>query len=148
MGSRQTLRYRLYKVYGISMVTDSQSIKINLSRLKHTWLIDLDGTLLKHNAHKKNNDELLSGVIEFWEAIPSTDIIILLSARAEEERVPTLNFLATQSLRYDHTIFGLPTGERILINDEKPSGLTTAVSINIKRDIGLSNLSVNIDNTL
>ena len=32
---------------------------------------------------------------------------------------------------------GMPTGERILINDIKPSGLRTALAINVKRDEGL-----------
>jgi len=34
-------------------------------------------------------------------------------------------------------IFGLPQGERILINDMKPSGLITAYAINKNRDEAL-----------
>ena len=45
-------------------------------------------------------------------------------------------------------LFNLPTGERILINDMKPSGLDTAIGINLERDIGLENLKIDLDNDL
>lgn len=118
--------------------------KIFISHLKHTWLIDIDGTILKHNGHKHGKDTLLLGVKEFWNQIPKQDKIILLSARTTEEMQSTLNFLSIHDLRYDHAIFGLPTGERILINDTKPLGLETALSVNLARDLGLSNLVIEI----
>ena len=31
-------------------------------------------------------------------------------------------------------VYGLPYGERILINDRKPSGLPTAIAVNTDRD--------------
>jgi hypothetical protein len=47
-------------------------IPFNLSEnLGHTWFIDLDGTILKHNGYLTNNDELLPGVKEFWNSIPA-----------------------------------------------------------------------------
>jgi hypothetical protein len=119
-----------------------------LSSLPHTWLIDIDGTILKHNGHKTGGDELLAGVKEFWASIPEGDVIILLSARTFEEMPATLKFLDAQLLRYNHAIFCMPKGERILINDEKPGGLHTAKAINIRRDVGLNGWSVCIDETL
>jgi hypothetical protein len=121
---------------------------LTLSKLPHTWMIDLDGTLLKHNGYLNDGDELLSGVEEFWASIPSSDIIILLSARTDEEMPSTLTFLKNKGLRFDHAIFSLPKGERILINDIKPSGLSTAYAINIARDLGLNDLVVNYDQSL
>lgn len=122
--------------------------KIVLSRLAHTWLIDIDGTLFKHNSHKSGADELLPGVKEFWNSIPKDDIIVLLTARGEFDQVNTEEALSIHGLRFDHILFSLPTGERILINDTKPSGLTTSVALNISRDEGLSNLHIEIDNNL
>lgn len=119
-----------------------------LSSLQHTWLVDIDGTILKHNAQKAGGDELLAGVREFWASIPGADVIILLSARTIEEMPETLKFLDAKHIRYNHAIFGLPKGERILINDEKPSGLLTAKAVNIRRDAGLTGLTVCIDESL
>ena len=45
-------------------------------------------------------------------------------------------FLENQ-IRYNKIIYDMPNGERILMNDIKPSGLKTAYSYNLDRDIGL-----------
>lgn len=120
-------------------------IDLSLSALPHTWIIDIDGTILKHNGHKELGDQLLAGVKEFWQRIPVGDTIILMSARDELYAEATLRFLRSNSLRYDQVIFGLPKGERILINDIKPSGLETAYAINIGRNEGLDGLVVKYD---
>ena len=119
---------------------------IVLSRLAHTWLIDVDGTLVRHNGHKNGGDELLPGVKEFWNTIPQEDVIILLSARSESERSLTAEFLHSQSIRFDHMLFDMPTGERVVINDSKPKGLKTALSVNIPRDRGLGGIRIIFDN--
>ena len=121
---------------------------IDLSSLPHTWLIDVDGTIVKHNGHKSGGDRLLPGVLEFWESLPEQDTIILLSARTYDETSTTLAYLEAQGLRYDHVIFGLPPGERILINDMKPLGLSTAIALNLERDHGLAGLDININPAL
>lgn len=115
-----------------------------LSRLGHTWLIDIDGTLLKHNGYKAGGDELLPGVQAFWQSIPANDCIILLSAREECYRAMTLDFLRAAGLRFDQAIFGLPHGERLLLNDTKPRGLQTAIALNLERDAGLTGLAFTI----
>lgn len=111
-----------------------------LSRLPHTWLIDVDGTILRHNGQLMGGDELLPGVKAFWESIPCADVVVLLSARNEEERASTLAFMQKHNLRVDYAIFGLPKGERVLINDEKPRGMKTAIALNVSRDHGLSSI--------
>jgi hypothetical protein len=121
---------------------------VRLSLLPHVWLIDIDGTILKHNGHKMGGDELLPGVKDFWSSIPEGDLIILLSARTHEEMPSTLAFLDAEGIRYDHALFGMPKGERIVINDGKPGGLRTAIALNVERDEGLANLVVITDQTL
>jgi hypothetical protein len=113
---------------------------LTLSALAHTWLIDLDGTVFKHNGHLGGSDELLPGVLEFWAALPPEDTIVVMSARAECFRCQTLASLAVAGLRYDHVLFNLPHGERILLNDSKPRGLQTAIAVNLTRDAGLASL--------
>jgi hypothetical protein len=115
---------------------------IELSALRHLWLIDLDGTILKHNGHLDGQDALLPGVQAFWNAIPAHDMIIIVSARPPAFRASSLAVLDAQGLRYDDAIFGAPHGERVLINDIKPRGLQTAIAVNLPRDTGLAGLRV------
>ena len=119
--------------------------ELQVSRLNHTWLIDVDGTMVRHNGHLSAGDELLPGVVEFWAQIPAGDTIVLLSARAHYHQAATLHFFDQKGLRYDHAVFGLPTGERILINDRKPNGLPTALALNLPRNQGLGELHLQID---
>jgi hypothetical protein len=115
-------------------------MSLSLSILGHTWLIDLDGTVFKHNGHLQGADELLPGVREFWAALPAGDTVVVMSAREERYRTTTLASLAAAGLRYDHALFDLPHGERIVINDTKPRGLQTALAVNLSRDAGLGGL--------
>lgn len=109
--------------------------KIVLSPLDHTWILDLDGTMLKHNGYKTDGkDTILKGVTEFFSQIPDSDMVIILTSRKEDERKRTIRFLNENKLRYNHIIFNVPFGERILINDNKQSGLKTACAINLVRD--------------
>ena len=107
---------------------------IKLSPLPKTWLLDVDGTIVKHNGHLNGGDELLEGVTEFFQNIPPKDKIILLTSREHKYRQDLIDFLNRHKLRFDELICGLPMGERILINDRKNSGLQTAYAINKKRD--------------
>lgn len=111
-----------------------------LSNIGHTWLVDLDGTLTEHNAHLRGGDVLLPNVRSFWERIPPGDAVLILTARESRYREATESFLATQGLRYDALIMDLPKGERILINDRKPDGLTMAIAINLQRNAGFGEL--------
>lgn len=106
-----------------------------LSTLPKTWVFDLDGTLLKHNGYKIDGfDTVLEGAAEYLWEIPKEDKIIFLTSRTEEYRQMTMNFLETAGMRYDVILFDMPMGERILVNDRKPSGLDMAVSLNVDRD--------------
>ena len=112
---------------------------INLSPLGHTWILDIDGTIVKHNGYKIDGvDTLLDGAAEFLAGIPEGDMIIFVTSRAEEYRGLTVDFLRKNHIRYDHIIFGAPYGERILINDRKTSGLDMSVAVNTERDLFLT----------
>lgn len=112
---------------------------IELSTLPHTWILDIDGTLVKHNGYKIDGfDTLLDGVKEFYQSIPENDKIILLTARKNEYLDSLKEFLKENNLRYDYLLTDMPMGERILVNDRKPSGLDMAFAINKDRDKALN----------
>lgn len=123
-------------------------MKIVLSTLPKTWLIDLDGTIVKHNGYLGGKDILLPGVAEFFKRIAPEDTIIILTSRSKSYSKETETFLKENGIKYDLIIFDIPVGERILINDTKPSGLKTAYAINIKRDEGLSNVIFEVSKDL
>lgn len=106
----------------------------------HTWFFDLDGTIVKHKGGNENwtekDEELLPGVKELWNTIPKDDKIILVSARTGKYKDSVLKLLDKEKIRYDHVIFDLPRGERVLINDTKPRGLKTAIAWNVDRNKG------------
>lgn len=105
------------------------------SPLAKTWILDVDGTLVKHNGYKTDGyDTLLPGVAEFFRTLPPTDTVILLTAREDRFLDDLRKFLDDSGIRYDHIVTGLPAGERILVNDRKPSGLDMAFAMNKDRD--------------
>lgn len=109
--------------------------KLILSTLPKTWVFDLDGTLLKHNGYKIDGyDTVLDGAAEYLHKLPENDRIVLFTSRTEECRQMTVDFLKTAGIRYDVILFGMPMGERIMVNDRKPSGLDMAVALNLDRD--------------
>jgi len=106
-----------------------------LSTLSKTWIFDLDGTIVKHNGYKIDGvDTLLSGAKEYLDGLPAGDKILILTSRTDEYREITLEFLREKKIRYDKILFNMPMGERIVVNDRKPSGLDMAVAINLNRD--------------
>ena len=108
---------------------------LEFSPLAKTWVLDIDGTLVKHNGYKIDGyDTLLDGVKEFFETLSPDDKVVLLTARKEEYLPALKDFLAKNNIRYDFLLTDMPMGERILVNDRKPSGLDMAFAINKNRD--------------
>ena len=109
-----------------------------LSTLPKTWIFDLDGTLLKHNGYMIDGvDTVLPGAREYLDSIPADDRILILTSRTDDYRQMTLDFLKENGIRYDDILFNMPVGERIVVNDRKPSGIDMAISINIDRNKGI-----------
>jgi len=104
--------------------------------LGHTWIFDVDGTIFKVNQPPYKNDKLLPGVKKMWKKIPKEDYIIIMTARPKDIQEQTLKFIEDNGLRYDLAIFGVHHGERIVVNDNKPGGLQTAIAWNVKRNKG------------
>lgn len=119
-----------------------------LSPLAHTWILDFDGTLVEHNGYKQGKDSFLPGALEFLRSIPEDDVILILTAREPEARAVTEEFLKKHNVRYTHIMFGIPMGERILMNDTKPSGLKCAYAVTPKRNAGPVEFSFTIDHTI
>ena len=112
--------------------------ELELTTMGHTWILDLDGTIVKHNGYEiDSKDTFLEGAEEFLKNIHKKDMIVFLTSRKEKYRECTENFLKDNNIRYDYIIFGAPYGERILINDDKPSGLHMSRSVNKMRDTAL-----------
>lgn len=120
---------------------------IEISPLSHTWILDFDGTLVKHNGYKTGADEWLPGAKQFLLSIPKDDYILILTAREEAARDKTVDFLKREGIRFDDIKFGMPMGERILINDTKPSGLICALAVSPERNDGVD-YSFKINNQL
>ena len=111
--------------------------KFILSSLNHTWILYLDGTVVKHNGYKiDGEDTLLPGVREFFDNLDVNDMVIFVTSREEQYRKLTEKFLKENNIRYNYIIFGAPYGERIIINDNKPSGLVMSKSVSLSRDEG------------
>ncbi len=117
------------------MRLENEPIELPLSPLGHTWILDLDGTLVKHNGYKLNgHDSFVDGAKEFLDRIKPQDMVILLTSRTEDVRAETELFLRENGIRFDAILYGVPYGERILINDDKPSGLRMAIAVRKERD--------------
>ncbi len=116
-------------------MSNKEKNTVKVSSLGKTWILDLDGTIVKHNGYKiDGHDTFLDGAKEFLENIPEDDMIIFITSRKEEYLAQTRKFLEENRVRYDAVICNAPYGERILINDAKPSGLEMAIAVNTKRD--------------
>ena len=116
--------------------------------MKKTLFIDIDGCIAKHQGNLSsmflNEMEILPGSLEKlneWNA--KGYIIILTTGRRECLRKITEEQLLKHGLFFDQLIMGLSRGERVLINDIKPSNdMCVASAIQIKRDEGLSSIII------
>ncbi|MEK6878822.1 MAG: hypothetical protein AABY22_04405 [Nanoarchaeota archaeon] len=111
-----------------------------------TYLLDLDGTLVKHVTCSKScrpdyKLELLPGTLEKleeWELKGSK--IIITTGRKEAMRIITEKQLSEVGIFFDLLIMGIGGGERVLVNDKKPDGKLGASCYNLERDKGISDL--------
>ena len=109
--------------------------EIRVSTLPKTWILDLEGTIVKHNGYKIDGyDTFLDGAEEFLHNIPEKDMVVFITSRQDDCIAQTEEFLKEHQIRYNHIIYNAPYGERILINDQKPSGLNMAISLSPARN--------------
>ena len=108
---------------------------ITVSTLNKMWIVDVDGTIVKHNGYKIDGEAtLIEGVEKFFSEISKDDKVILVTARPWNYKEKLEDFLREKGIKFEFIIYDMPVGERILINDKKPSGLLTAIAINVERD--------------
>lgn len=112
-----------------------------------TIICDIDGTLIKHHGNLTqqllNDPEALPGTIEKlneWDRKGYQ--IILITGRKEPMRKITEEQLVKLGIVYDKLVMGVTSGERILINDSKPTGEKTAFAVCVERNLGI--LGINI----
>lgn len=111
-----------------------------------TILIDIDGVLFRQDNFwpdiEKINQPLPGAKEKLTEWHMRGYRIVLLTARPEPRRQLTVRQLDEAHFLYDHLIMGLPTGQRVLINDFKPeqADLEMAIAINLIRDEGMERL--------
>ena len=72
------------------------------------------------------------------------DRIVILTARPEGYRGTTEHQLRKANLMWDVLLMGMPTGQRVLINDRKveESDIEMAIAVNLERDKGMEGLDL------
>lgn len=113
---------------------------------KPTIFIDLDGTLIFHNSgldlNRKEIEEIVPININIFAELSrfqqSGGKVIVTTTRIANSNYSLISQLESFGFKPDQIIFGLTGGQRLLVNDIKPSAphIRTALSINIARDSG------------
>jgi hypothetical protein len=114
---------------------------------RKTIFVDIDGTIVKHHGDLSlillSPFKVLDGVYEkFLEWREKDYAVIVTTARPEGLRTFTEKQLTDNGLFFDQLVMGLPVGERVVINDNKPDGETTARGICIQRNGGIRGVDV------
>lgn len=113
-----------------------------------TIFLDIDGTIIEHCGNLSNivnsyPGKILPGVIEkFNEWAVNGYTIVLTTARSESMRDFTKRQLEYHAIFYDHLVMGIGHGERVIINDNKPTMSETAFGITVDRNMGIEHLKI------
>ena len=123
---------------------------LEMSCLSKTWFFDVDGVLVKHNGYLNGGDQWLENSLEFLNSsrISPEDKVILTTSRQEKDLNFLIEELNNKGIKIYSVITGLPHGERIVVNDKKPSGLRTSFSISVDRDAGTKDVVIANNPTL
>ena len=111
-----------------------------------TIFCDIDGTLLKHYNKgmmgQVSNESIICNNVR--DAILSWDkksyTIILVTGRKESHRPELERQLKKAGIFWDHLIMGLSNGPRVIVNDIKSADTQRAMSFNVVRNTGISEL--------
>ena len=110
-----------------------------------TIFCDIDGTLCVHHGDivKQHSDDLTLlpdtlEVLKEWEK--KQHRIILVTGRKESHRPELERQLKKAGIFWDHLIMGLSNGPRVIINDIKSADTQRAMSFNVVRNTGISEL--------
>lgn len=113
---------------------------------KPTIFIDLDGTLIFHNSGLDLNGKEIEKVVpvnidiftKLSKFQQSGGKVIVTTTRPANSNSSLISQIESFGFKPDQIIFGLTGGQRLLVNDIKPSAphIRTALSMNIARDSG------------
>ena len=107
--------------------------KINMK----TLFVDFDGTTFEHAT-----ETILPGTKEkFDEWNEKGYTIIITTARPVEAEEITIKALNDNNLPYHGILFGLPNGDRVVLNDIK-EGRERAFAYNLERNGGIGHLDL------
>jgi hypothetical protein len=107
---------------------------------RKTIFMDVDGTLVEHNYDPENDPEvLLEKTIQYLHR-HSDCCIVLVTARREEHLRPLVRMLDLLGIKIFGYMCGIPTGQRILINDYRGDHMIepTAVALNVPSGEGVN----------
>jgi len=113
-----------------------------------TVFCDIDGTLVEHPhpVDVQNLDLELKVLPGTHKKLTEWDTkgyhIILTTGRKESARESTTRQLSRAGILYDQLIMGFGGGDRIIINDRKSDGRTTAYAVNIDRNEGIKDVEL------
>jgi ribonucleotide monophosphatase NagD (HAD superfamily) len=103
-----------------------------------TFFIDLDGTIFKHlgqgQADQPNAEALKGSKSMIDELLKRGHFIVLTTGRREHLRSRTTMQLTMAGIAYDELIMNLPSGSRVVVNDQKPDGTVTAYAVSHTRN--------------
>ena len=127
---------------------------INNRELKKggTVFCDIDGTILEHEDNPSYDGNVKKKTLQGYEKLAVWKDggykIILTTARPEEQRKDLENLLLSKNVAYDQIIMDLPSSERHLINDRKPSFpmKQMAIAHEIERNTGLKEVDLDVKN--
>ena len=114
-----------------------------------TFFCDIDGTLVKHPGGNNilrvmdpdHELQLLDGTEEFLKWIDyHRHHLVITTGRKESCRKATEKQLQNAGIWYDQLIMGFGGSDRVLVNDRKTDGRTTAFAVNIDRNVGLNEI--------
>lgn len=113
---------------------------------RKTIFLDIDGTIFRHHGDQSPllvKPILLPGVLDKLHEWLSQDYcVVLTTARHESIRKFTEDQLQNSGIEYDQLIMGIGSGERIIINDGKPSDEGSCRAYAVIRDMGLTNVNI------
>jgi hydroxymethylpyrimidine pyrophosphatase-like HAD family hydrolase len=120
---------------------------LNVLRSKMTIFCDIDGVLIKHNPHSVSDpemNEMIDGFQKLEEWRKMGHKVVLTTARNSKKRKEILNLLEVKGIKYDDLLTSCNPGQRILINDRKPSSpfLPQSLSFEITRDHGIKDIEI------
>ena len=145
----KNLKIQTELIYEAEFFGDPIRLKktIDNRRNKKSIFCDIDGVLIQHEAkpsYKLENTILLENVLTKLREWKKSSKIILTTARSNKYKYKLEEIFKKLKVPYDDLICGLPSGQRILINDIKPSMpfVMQAISINLDRNIGIKDIHI------